>query len=155
MVLEAFQLSDSELYMEIFEVRRSNLRTIMKTETETATALSKRLGHKHPSFLSQLAGPNPSREITEKVAREFEAKLGLTPGYLDQKEASSAGSVEHGPADLVAAVVRLAGAVCASEKVQLSMEKFADLVALVFSDANEHDGLPREAHTKQLVRLLK
>lgn len=49
-----------------------------------ATALAKKLNYANASFLVQMAGPNPTREISEKWARNTEAKLGLESGWFDQ-----------------------------------------------------------------------
>lgn len=69
---------------EISSVRRDNLRRFLQKNGGPTEAAS-RLGHANGSYLSQLTGPNPSREISEKVARKIESKLGLVAGYLDQK----------------------------------------------------------------------
>lgn len=63
--------------MELSEIRRINLRKMM--ESEGALKLAGRLGYRQSSFLSQMAGPNPTREITEKTARAYEKQLGLEP----------------------------------------------------------------------------
>jgi hypothetical protein len=47
------------------------------------TELAKRLSYRQPSFLVQMGGPNPTREVTEKSARRFERDLGLPVGSLD------------------------------------------------------------------------
>jgi hypothetical protein len=67
----------------VVEVRRANVRQLMG-ERGGLTDLSKRLGYKNPSFLSQMTGPEPTREITEKTARKIEKALALDPGSLDQ-----------------------------------------------------------------------
>lgn len=66
----------------VYDQRRDNLRELMRT-WGGPTSLSKKLGHSNGSYIAQLAGPHPSREVSEKVAREMEAKLGLPTGWLD------------------------------------------------------------------------
>ena len=61
--------------------RRSNLRRL--ANTYGWTELAKRLGYRQPSFLVQMAGPNPTRPVTENSARRFEVDLGLPTGSLD------------------------------------------------------------------------
>lgn len=139
--------------MDIVEIRRTNLRALM--QKETATAISKRLGYKFPSYLSQIAGPNPTREITEKTAREFEKKLALKPGALDVPPGGPATAVSGDVTTLVADVIRVVGSVCAGEKVTLPMDKLADVIALAFQDAADHGGQPREQHVKALVKLVR
>ena len=64
----------------VYDIRRENLRALMKT-WGGPTSLAKKLGHANGSYLAQIGGPNPRREISEKVAREIETKLGLALGY--------------------------------------------------------------------------
>ena len=76
--------------------RRTNLRRL--AGTYGWTELAKRLGYRQPSFLVQMAGPNPTREVTEKSARRFELDLDLPEGSLDVVAA------EVSPADQIRAV---------------------------------------------------
>lgn len=46
-------------------------------------SLALKLGLANPSFISHLAGPNPTRTVTEKAARKIEGDLGLEPLWLD------------------------------------------------------------------------
>ena len=66
----------------VYEQRRDNLRELMRS-WGGPTSMAKKLGHSNGSYLAQLAGPNPSREVSEKVAREIEGKLGLPLGWMD------------------------------------------------------------------------
>lgn len=158
----------------IATVRRDNLRTLCEVNG-SAAALSKKLGYRSASFMSQMIGPNPTREVTEKSAREFEARLALPAGSMDiegwdgrspaAQQVPPAGSTSPAtppPADgaapnygVVADVIRVIGAVSASEGVSVPPVKFPDLVALGFADSMEHGGVPRENYIKQLVQLLK
>jgi hypothetical protein len=76
--------------------RRTNLRRL--AGTYGWTELAKQLGYRQPSFLVQMAGPNPTRPVTEKSARQFEIDLGLPAGSLDVIAA------EVQPADQIRAV---------------------------------------------------
>jgi len=67
----------------VYETRRVNLRALIG-QWGGPTSLSRKLGHSNGSYIAQIAGPNPSREISEKVAREIESKLGLPVAWLDQ-----------------------------------------------------------------------
>jgi len=145
--------------LSIAEIRREHLRYHMKKAG--ASNLSATLGYRQPSFLSQLAGPNPTREITEKTARSFEERLGLPSGSFDQPidaptqpEQVDAPSVAANT-ELVADVIRLVGNIVASENIELPPAKFADVVALAYVDTVEHNSTPRPEHIKQIVRLLK
>ena len=105
------------------------------------TKVSKTLGYSNPSFISQMIGPKPTREITEKSARKFEERLGLQPGELD-------GAKVDPTTQLVANTIRLVGRACAAEGVSPSPDKFADLVVLALEQGTE-------AHVRLMARLLK
>ncbi len=79
--------------MTVFENRLANLRKL--AGTYGWTELAKRLSYRQPSFLVQMGGPNPTREVTEKSARRFERDLGLPVGSLDvlAPEASAADQI--------------------------------------------------------------
>ena len=131
------------------EVRRENGRKLI--QTHGGTKLATLLGHKSPSTLSQIFGPNPTRTPTEKLMRRMEEALGLPTGSTD-------GDMTPPPAvttDTVAAVIRLVGVVLESEALSLPPRRFADVVALAYTDTMEHGGKPRETHIRSVVRLLK
>lgn len=67
---------------ELTDRRRDTLRLIVE-KRGGVSKVSKMLGYTNPSFMSHMIGPNPTREITEKTARKFEDKLGLSHGTLD------------------------------------------------------------------------
>lgn len=69
----------------IFEIRRENLRRKIR-EAGGPGSLTLQLNLSNPSYLSHLAGPTPSRVITEKTARKVESLLGLPQGWLDVEE---------------------------------------------------------------------
>ena len=142
--------------MDISEIRRQNLRVLMKRDG--AGKLSEQLGYRQSSFLSQMAGPNPTRDITEKTARAYEKQLGLSPGDLDKPmvgvEVQPTGSAE----DMIALVLkatRTVGTVCEAEGVTLPTHKFASLLVLVLKDAADHGGTVDEDRVKDMVELAK
>jgi hypothetical protein len=142
--------------MKLTEIRRENMRALI--EKHGAGKLSAKLGYSQPSFLSQMCGPNPTRDITEKSARRYETLLKLPAGYLDTMHGEESAPQPEKPAadpNMVADVIRLVGSICASEEVNLPPMKFAEVVALAYLDTVEHDQTPREDHIKQVVRLLK
>lgn len=67
---------------DIYEIRKANLRLLME-DAGGPNNLAKRLSLSNPSFLSHLAGPRPTRTITEKTARKIEVTMGLTENWLD------------------------------------------------------------------------
>ena len=136
--------------MKVQDVRRSNLRALIG-ERGGLTDLSNRLGYKNPSFLSQMAGPNPTREITEKTARKIEQTLRMEPGALDRPVAYVRPQEADGTAQMVAGALRLVGAVCEAEGANIGPAKLAELAALVIED-----GVPaRPERVRRLVGLLK
>ena len=64
------------------DYRRQNLRNLADS-MGGPTALAKKLGYANSSFIVQMAGPNPIRQVTEHTARRFETLLDLIPGSLD------------------------------------------------------------------------
>lgn len=142
---------------ELTERRRDTLKQIVD-QRGGVSKIAKQLGYSNPSFMSQMIGPNPTREITEKTARKFEEKLGLPKGTLDgalpPPTPVPAQAEPNDTALLVAEVIRMVGRTLESEGVKPSADKFADVVALAYLDTISH-GAPRESHVKQLARLLK
>ena len=63
--------------------RRYNLRNLV-AKHGGQTELSKELGYVTSTYLTQMVGPSPIRGVSEKNAREFEAKLGLPVLSLDR-----------------------------------------------------------------------
>ena len=96
---------------------------------EGATSLAKALGYGSPSYVSQLAGPHPIRQITEKVAREIERKLLLPSGWLDKEPVNYSGRVDD---DKVQQVVLLVGQLLKDSDTNVSPQQFAGLVALAY-----------------------
>jgi hypothetical protein len=72
--------------------RARNLRTLAQTHGGFA-ALARQLGYSNHSALSHLAGKNPTRPISETVARRIENKLGLPRGMLDEPPRSFSSEV--------------------------------------------------------------
>lgn len=66
-----------------FDYRRENLRNYIDTNGGP-TAVALKLGYSNGSFLVQMTGPKPIRQVSEATARAYETKLGLIPGSLDQ-----------------------------------------------------------------------
>lgn len=117
----------------ILDLRRENLRKLIKARGG-AGALAKQLGHRSGSYLSQIAGPNPTRDISEPTAREIEAKLGLSMGWLDRREddAAPSGGLD---APTVAEIVRQVMTVTAELKHPPSATKVAEVVSLAYERA--------------------
>lgn len=66
----------------VFAARRANLR-LLAARFDGTSQLAAKLNLRHPSYLSQLIGPNPQRNVSERTARLFEQRLDLPAGWLD------------------------------------------------------------------------
>ena len=129
----------------VYDIRRANLRSIM-AEWGGPTSLAKKLGHTNGSYLAQLIGPHPSREISEKVAREIETRLNLPANWLDG---------EHGatqPVDnaLLGQCVRAVAAAIEGRKV--SPDVMGEMVSAVY-DRAKLIGRIDEPFVQQLLRI--
>lgn len=69
-----------------YTYRRENLRRLIE-QWDGPSNLANKLGYTNASFLVQMAGPNPIRDVSERTARKIEGKLDLPRGYLDRKPA--------------------------------------------------------------------
>lgn len=67
----------------IYQNRIRNLREVMRA-LNGPNATAEKIG-RHVSQLTDIAGPNPKRNIGDKLAGDLERELGLTPGALDQE----------------------------------------------------------------------
>ena len=115
------------------------------------TSLSKKLGHSNASYLAQLAGPNPSRDVSEKVAREIEHKLGLPDNWMDHRHKAPPGQPDTGTLIDVIAIVR---DVLDSEGVKAQRAKVEMLVNLVYERSQEAGHIDTD-YLRRLVKLMK
>ena len=134
--------------LSVYQIRRQNLRSLAR-QWGGPTSLSRKLGHSNGSYLAQLMGPHPTREVSEKVAREVEVKLGLPLGWLDKENPVTAQPDDEQLAECVKAV-----ASCLRDKsLRPDPEKYSQLVALVY-DRLRLTGRVDEAFIQKLVGLL-
>lgn len=130
----------------VYEQRRANLRNLV-AQWGGPTSMAKKLGHSNGSYLAQLIGPNPSREISEKVAREVEVKLNLPAGWLD---------TAHNPGDqiddqAISDCVRAVSAALRDQGLVASPQRMADLVALAY----EHTKLVGRVDETYIIKLVR
>lgn len=139
--------------MDVYAIRRVNLRKLIDS-WGGPTSLAAKLGHSNGSYLAQLAGPHPSREVSERVARSIEVALDLPAGWMDKRQpAGPHKSNEVNPA-LLTKVVSAATEEINSMGVKLAAEKFAELVSLVYELSAER-GAVNAALLRQLINLAK
>lgn len=130
----------------VYDLRRENLRVLM-TQWGGPTSLAKKLGHSNGSYIAQLAGPNPSREISEKVAREIESKLQLPIGWLDSKQNSKGTSVDDAA---LSECVRAVAAALRDGNLRPDPETYGTLVSLVY----EHMKLTGRIDEPYILKLI-
>lgn len=130
-------------------IRRENLRRLA-TQWGGVGKLAEKLGYANASFMVQMIGPNPIREVTERTARRTEETLGLPTGWIDTNTQDGPPLHDTRIVDLVrmvAAEIRQAG-------VTVDLEKFADVVALVYQHC-ESVGKIDPTYVKTIVGILK
>jgi hypothetical protein len=134
----------------VYDTRRVNLRALIN-QWGGPTSLSRKLGHSNGSYIAQIAGPHPSREISEKVAREVESKLGLPIGWLDQDHPGGATQLnDQALSDCVKAVAT----VLRDAGLRPDPETYASLVQLTY-DRAKLLGRIDEQHIKKLTDLVR
>ena len=136
-----------------YEIRRENLRRLIE-QWGGPKPLADKLGYRNASFLVQMAGPNPNREVTEKTARRIEEALDLRVGWLDQPGAEQNGSTLV-DMTLVASVIRVVAQTAEDIGVRLSPAKLGDIVALVYADAESHQNSIRPEFVNSVLQLLR
>ena len=134
----------------VFDIRRDNLRKLME-QWGGPTSLSQKLGHSNASYMAQLAGPRPTREVSEKTARDVERKLGLSSGWMDKPHKGLPGQPDT---NTLIEVMALVQDVLDAEGVKANKSKLAELVALVYERQQETSAEER-AYARRLVLLLK
>jgi len=136
--------------MLVYDTRRDNLRRLIRQWGGPAS-LSRKLGHSNGSYLAQLAGPRPTRDVSEKGAREIEAKLGLPMGWMDTEHGEEAGAISDAA---LADCVRAVATVNRDMGLRPSPEVFATLTQLAY-DRLKLTGRVDEQFIKTLVGLVK
>lgn len=135
--------------MDTYEIRRANLRRLM-SDWGGPTTLAAKLKHANGSYLAQLAGPHPSRELSEKTARQIEHALGLPSGWLDTIHKDLQALDDK----VLAMCIRAVTAALEAGKVRPPPDRFADLVSLAY-EHTQAAGEVSETFITKIVRLLK
>ena len=134
----------------VYVTRRENLRKL-QVEWGGPTSLAKKLGHSNGSYLAQLIGPNPSREVSEKVAREIEAKLSLPMGWLDAEHTASPRQVDD---ETLGICVGAAAAAVRDAGLKLDPTPYGTLATLAY-EHTKLTGRVDEPFIQKLVGLTK
>lgn len=137
----------------VLETRRERLRELMRVRGGPG-ALAKKLGYSSGSYLSQVAGPNPSRDITERVARAMEKLLGLPEGYLDREGDAVALPSSDVQVPLIAEIFRLVASFVDDAASRPPHDKIAEVVALAYEQASSTGKVDAE-YVKRLLKLVR
>lgn len=135
--------------LSVYETRRANLRRLTR-QWGGPTSLAKKLGHANGSYLAQLIGPHPTREISEKVARDIEGRLGLPLGWIDTEQ----GDVPALDDETLATCVRVVSEGIRDANLRPAPDVMATIVALVY-DRWRITGQLDEPYLKRLLSLVK
>ena len=136
--------------MSVYETRRQNMRALIG-QWGGPTSLSKKLGHSNGSYIAQLAGPRPSREVSEKVAREIEAKLGLPAAWLDRDHPAGGQQLND---ETLAECVQAVATCLRDAGLRPDPEMYGTLVQLVYDRAKLTGSLD-EPYIYKLIKLLR
>jgi len=134
----------------VYDTRRTNLRTLIN-QWGGPTSLSRKLGHSNGSYLAQIAGPRPSREISEKVAREIEHKLGLPIAWMDQDQPAGG---QHLNDQALTEVVKAVATVLRDAGLRPDPDTYGTLVQLAY-DRAKLTGHIEESYIQKLTTLVR
>lgn len=136
---------------DVHETRRKKLELLRSQRRETWKELAKALKYSSGSYLTQLM--KGDRPFGEDVAREFESRLGLRPGWFDQNSAGLAETAEPVAIDLVADVATTVIKVTGSDKkLKLNDAQLRRIVGMAYVQALK-SGKVDEDYIKQLAAL--
>jgi hypothetical protein len=135
----------------VYEIRRTNLRKLI-ADTSAAN-VSKQLGYTNASFLSQMAGPNPSRQVSEKQARQIEEKLGLRPGWLDTDSHVATNMSQTLDEGLLTNCIRAVQMYIEDTGKAPKADVVAEVVSLVYEHSKALEGRFDEGFVRRLVNL--
>ena len=133
----------------LLQTRRENLRRVVK-QFGGPTATAKLLGHANGTFLPQLIGPNPGRDISERVARDIEDKLSLPLGSLDNEQTLEFDQTSDHV--LSQAMTLLLEELGPAAILKINEQKFADLCVAVLCQYREA-GRITPSFIQRIVRL--
>lgn len=135
------------------EQRRANLRQVL-IEQDGPASFAKKLGLSGPSFLSQMV--NGHRVITEKTSRRIEKAAGKPEYWMDHAHSSVEGmgpaSTVHVDPSFVGGAVQMVAEIQQELNATLSPEKYANIVNLVYENAQRTGKLDRD-FSMRLVKL--
>lgn len=171
--MRAAEIESGPLQAAVYEARRANIRALK--EARGADVIAHTLGMRQSSFLSQVAGINPSISISESKAREWERKLGLEAGSLDKPFFGKASRPVVGRVappvqqtaapelynskgeldDLTRHIIREVADLTDTGYLLLDNEKIAKMQMMVVDHASSHGGRPSVSFIADILKLMK
>lgn len=133
----------------VFDRRRDNLRKLMG-DWGGPTSLSKKLGYVNGSYLAQLVGPHPTREVGERLARSIEAKLDLPVLWLDGQPKAPPQIND----DLLAQCLQAVAVTIEESKRKVSPQQQATVATLAYESALA-TGKVDPGYVKRLLNLTR
>lgn len=135
---------------DVYEIRRTNLRLLID-QWGGPKPLAKKLGYRKASFMVQMAGPHPTRGVTERTARRIEKVLELPDGWMDKEvETGTVASVNNA---FVQTVIQTVAQEAEDSGIKLSPAKLSNIVFMVLEDS-EGSNTIRPEYIKQLLQLM-
>lgn len=138
--------------MDTQETRRANLRALAE-QWGGVGKLAKKLGYANASFVVQMCGPSPMRDVTERTARRVEVTLELPKLWLDSTHAPGPATGPAVDADVIA-LLHSAAAIVEEMGVVIGPTKFAEVVALAY-ERFVSTGRVDTNYIKSILNLLK
>ena len=139
------------IYMDIYtlnlqDIRLKNGRLLLKQHGGTIV-VSRRMGYKNASFLSQMFGARSARSdpekskkydrrVSEGTCRKMEEVLGLPDGYMDQEHHVAKPATAPLNVSQLADMITKVNDMLAEEGASLPNDKVAKLVEMAYLDGN-------------------
>ena len=139
------------IYMEIYtlnlqDIRLKNGRLLLKQHGGTIV-VSRRMGYKNASFLSQMFGARSARSdpekskkydrrVSEGTCRKMEEVLGLPEGYMDEEHELAKPPAAPLNVSLLSNMIGQVLDLLAEEGLNLSNHKVAQLIEMAYSDGS-------------------
>jgi hypothetical protein len=134
----------------VYAVRLENLRHLIR-QWDGPGNLARKLGHANASFVVQLAGPNPRRRISEKVARDIEACLKLSAGWMDEPHKDAPLQIDD---TFLRECVRMVSQCVRDAHLTLDPDVVANLTSLSYEHARAVGSIDR-VFVESLLELIK
>lgn len=134
----------------VYAIRLENLRHLIR-QWDGPASLARKLGHANASFLVQLAGPNPRRKISEKVARDIEEQLKLSALWLDEPHKDAPLTIDDA---CLRECVRMVSQCVRDARLTLDPDVVANLTSLAYEHARAVGNIDRP-FVDSLLELIK